>query len=266
MLKDVLREARLKLRMKQEEVAEKVKVSKQTYLKWENGTTEPKASQVKMLSEVLDVTPNEICKGQLNTRYTFDEFIRKKAMTNAHLEVELLMLWELIPDHKAYIQALDENYIHGRNSKKVMTGAVSVRGVIADMDHEEPLETSSNPLRNPLTSGDRFWNHHMMNNKRIAEYFENDLEFLEATKDRHEQRKEVAPLFMYMNAKEIKEYLAKNDPEQHDDIFIKGECSIEEFQSIIEPMKKKYIKYLEAHEKEAQDLSEKIRQLKDKQK
>jgi len=256
----------MKLRMKQEEVAEKVKVSKQTYLKWENGTTEPKASQVKMLSEVLDVTPNEICEGQLNTRYTFDEFIRKKAMTNAHLEVELLMLWELIPDHKAYIQALDENYIHGRNNRKVMTGAVSVRGVIADMGREEPIGASSNPIRNPLTSGDEFWNHHMMNKKRIAEYFEKDLEFVEATKDRHEQRKEAPPLFMTMNAIEIKEYLAKNDPEQHDDIFIKGECSVEEFQNIIEPMKERYIKYLETHEKEAQYLSEKISQLKDKQK
>ncbi len=266
MLKDVLREARTKLRLKQEEVAEKVKVSKQTYLKWENGTTEPKASQVEMLSKVLDVTPNEICKGQLNTRYAFDEFIRRKAMTNAHLEVELLMLWELIPDHEAYIRALDENYINGNNNRKVMAGAVSVRGVLADMDREDPIGTSSNPIRNPLTSGDEFWNHHMMNNKRVTEYFKDDLEFLKATKDRIEKRKETTPLFVSMNAKEIKDYLAQNDPEQHDDIFIKGECSLEEFQDIIEVMKEKYLKHLKDHEEEIQQLSKKISKLENGQK
>ncbi|WP_445947067.1 helix-turn-helix transcriptional regulator, partial [Shewanella sp.] len=52
MLKDVLKEARHRRGLKQEDVAKLVKVAKQTYLKWENGTTEPKASQVKDLALV----------------------------------------------------------------------------------------------------------------------------------------------------------------------------------------------------------------------
>ncbi|MBJ6954726.1 helix-turn-helix transcriptional regulator, partial [Vibrio cholerae] len=39
MLKDVLKAARLSAGLTQEQVAQKVKVAKQTYLKWENGET-----------------------------------------------------------------------------------------------------------------------------------------------------------------------------------------------------------------------------------
>ena len=54
-LKDVIKEARSKRSLKQEETAELVGVTVQTYSKWENGKTEPKASQVARLSKILGV-------------------------------------------------------------------------------------------------------------------------------------------------------------------------------------------------------------------
>lgn len=68
MLKDVLKSRRNTLKLKQAEVAKYVKVTPQTYLKWESGEYEPKASQVKKLAEILKVTESEICKG-----YLYDE-------------------------------------------------------------------------------------------------------------------------------------------------------------------------------------------------
>ncbi|TXZ23625.1 helix-turn-helix transcriptional regulator, partial [Vibrio cholerae] len=44
MLEDVLKEMREKAGLKQSEVAEYVGVTPQTYMKWENGKNEPKAS------------------------------------------------------------------------------------------------------------------------------------------------------------------------------------------------------------------------------
>ena len=106
MLKDVLRDARNKKGLKQEDVAEKVHVAKQTYLKWENGATEPKASQILALSQVLDITPNEICKGQLNTRYSLEEYIYELMLVSPRGELETLKAWEHIPDHELYFQEL----------------------------------------------------------------------------------------------------------------------------------------------------------------
>ncbi|MBF4333402.1 XRE family transcriptional regulator, partial [Vibrio anguillarum] len=46
MIGDVLKEARIKINLSQSDMASKVGVTKQTYMKWENNITEPKASQV----------------------------------------------------------------------------------------------------------------------------------------------------------------------------------------------------------------------------
>ena len=64
-LENVLREAREALHLKQAEVAEYVGVTTQTYLKWENGKNEPKASHLKKLTEILKVTGSELIDGQL---------------------------------------------------------------------------------------------------------------------------------------------------------------------------------------------------------
>ena len=106
MLKDVLREARTEIGLKQEDVAKAVNVTKQTYLKWENGTTEPKASQVEALARVLKISANEICRGSRNTRYDLEKFIIELSLVGRPREIELLRAWEHIPDHAAYIESL----------------------------------------------------------------------------------------------------------------------------------------------------------------
>lgn len=47
MLQDVLKKTRLSLNLKQADVAEYVGITTQTYMKWENGKNEPKASHVR---------------------------------------------------------------------------------------------------------------------------------------------------------------------------------------------------------------------------
>lgn len=64
MLQDVLREMRERARLKQSEVAEYVGVTPQTYMKWENGKNEPKASNLKKLAEILNVSEVELCRGE----------------------------------------------------------------------------------------------------------------------------------------------------------------------------------------------------------
>ena len=44
----------------QEELAEKVGVSRQAVSKWENGTAQPEMANVAKLCEILGVTPNEL--------------------------------------------------------------------------------------------------------------------------------------------------------------------------------------------------------------
>ncbi|HFE7521661.1 TPA: helix-turn-helix transcriptional regulator [Salmonella enterica subsp. enterica serovar Newport] len=79
MLKDVLRERRKALRLKQSEVAEKIGVTTQTYMKWENGIYEPKVSYINKIAEVLEVTEKEICNGEIARENIYNalEFIEK---------------------------------------------------------------------------------------------------------------------------------------------------------------------------------------------
>lgn len=63
MLQDVLKTARNKLGLKQNEVAAMVGVTTQTYLKWENGKSEPKISQAGKLAKALKVSEKELCQG-----------------------------------------------------------------------------------------------------------------------------------------------------------------------------------------------------------
>jgi len=77
MLKNVIREARLERNIKQEDVAAYVGVTVQTYSKWENGKTEPKASQVAKLADILKITEREICLGEKSTRYSLEDWLLK---------------------------------------------------------------------------------------------------------------------------------------------------------------------------------------------
>lgn len=59
-----IRSIRMFRKFKQEDVASKIGVSLQTYNKWENGKTEPKASQLKKIADVLGVKADAIVNGQ----------------------------------------------------------------------------------------------------------------------------------------------------------------------------------------------------------
>ncbi|MGR5339919.1 helix-turn-helix domain-containing protein [Vibrio astriarenae] len=64
---EVLKERRIELSIKQEDLAEQVEVTVQTVSKWERGITEPKATQVAKLANVLKLSEREICQGSRNS-------------------------------------------------------------------------------------------------------------------------------------------------------------------------------------------------------
>ncbi|WP_419237601.1 helix-turn-helix transcriptional regulator [Photobacterium leiognathi subsp. mandapamensis] len=109
MLKDIIKDARLGLGLKQEDVANEVGVTKQTYLKWENGSTEPRASQVVKLSKALKLSTDEICTGKKNVKYTLDEFIARLSYYRASREIEVMEAWKHIADHEDFFKSVNLN-------------------------------------------------------------------------------------------------------------------------------------------------------------
>ncbi len=108
MIGDVLKQARNTRNISQTQLAEMIGVTKQTYLKWENGTTEPKASQVVALSNALGVSASEICTGKLNKRYSLEDFLKMSMRSGAPSELKTLITWELLDDHEKYIKQITE--------------------------------------------------------------------------------------------------------------------------------------------------------------
>ena len=106
MLKDVLKSARLDCGYTQEEIAKLVKVAKQTYLKWENGETEPKATQIGLLAKHLKITPDEICSGVRNTKMDLEDFILQLVLNRPQQEVLTMYTWKMIPDHEKFFEAM----------------------------------------------------------------------------------------------------------------------------------------------------------------
>lgn len=106
MIGETLKEARGKTKLSQYDMADMLKITKQTYMKWENGITEPKASQVSELARILSITEEEICKGKLNRRYSLEEFIYRLNKERPSPEMQVLKLWEMINDHDAFFRSL----------------------------------------------------------------------------------------------------------------------------------------------------------------
>jgi len=111
MLQDVLKETRLSLNLKQADVAEYVGITTQTYMKWENGKNEPKASHVKKLAEILNISEMEICRGELNNKISLDRFIVQRSKISLNPSLETLIVWELLPDHNEYFKKLVDDDI-----------------------------------------------------------------------------------------------------------------------------------------------------------
>ncbi|EKO3894079.1 helix-turn-helix transcriptional regulator, partial [Vibrio metschnikovii] len=69
---EVLKERRIELSVKQEDLAERMNVTVQTVSKWERGLTEPKASQVAELAKILKLSEQEICQGERKSHGSMD--------------------------------------------------------------------------------------------------------------------------------------------------------------------------------------------------
>ncbi|EKO3715682.1 helix-turn-helix transcriptional regulator [Vibrio metschnikovii] len=106
MIGDVLKQARIKINLSQSEMASKVGVTKQTYMKWENNITEPKASQVTILAKLLNITEKEICRGKLNRRMSLSAFIHRMNLEKPSQEMETLKLWENADDHEELFESM----------------------------------------------------------------------------------------------------------------------------------------------------------------
>lgn len=109
-LSDVIREARIRNNLKQEDAALLMDVTVQTYSKWENGITEPKASQVAQLSDILNVSTQMICCGKEHEKLDMVDFIRTVSKhTKTLSEFEMIeTIWRNIEDDSTFIEALKQ--------------------------------------------------------------------------------------------------------------------------------------------------------------
>jgi len=107
-LSDVIKDARIRKNIKQEDAALLMDVTVQTYSKWENGVTEPKASQVAQLSELLNVSTQMICCGKESEKMDMVDFIRvvsKQVKDLSQFEI-IEAVWHNIEDDSTFIEAL----------------------------------------------------------------------------------------------------------------------------------------------------------------
>ncbi|MCX8900663.1 helix-turn-helix transcriptional regulator [Vibrio parahaemolyticus] len=108
MIGSVLKEARTLKNLSQPDIAKLVGVTKQTYLKWENDVTEPKATQVNKLAKVLGISANEICAGKLDKKMSLNSFIINMSKIGADSGLTALRVWEQVPDHHHFLTSLIE--------------------------------------------------------------------------------------------------------------------------------------------------------------
>jgi transcriptional regulator with XRE-family HTH domain len=108
---NVIKAARLKKSIKQSTVAKEVGVTVQTYIKWENDETEPKASQVAKLGAILGISNNSICLGLADSKMELTGFIRyfSKVVSHANDFEVGLTIWENIQNDYDFINKLRKN-------------------------------------------------------------------------------------------------------------------------------------------------------------
>lgn len=107
----VIKESRISKSLKQTTIANEVGVSVQTYIKWENNETEPKASQVAKLSEILKISSNSICKGEADKKYELTHFMRLFSRLNEKAsDFETgVSIWEMIESDEEFLVKMRKN-------------------------------------------------------------------------------------------------------------------------------------------------------------
>jgi len=108
---NVIKQSRLSQSLKQSTVASEVGVTVQTYIKWENDETEPKASQVEKLSKILGISSSSICKGERFNKMEMTAFIRyfSKVIPHANDFEVGLTVWNQIENDHEFISELRKN-------------------------------------------------------------------------------------------------------------------------------------------------------------
>lgn len=107
---NTIKDKRISLNIKQDDLAEQVGVTVQTVSKWERDITEPKASQVHQLSKILKLSEKEICQGStLGTEVDSMGFARKVGTLMQNIpNIELLLgMHDFIEDRDGFIEYLD---------------------------------------------------------------------------------------------------------------------------------------------------------------
>lgn len=110
-IKDILRQARERAKLMQDEAAEMIGVSKQTLSKWENGKTEPKASQVHKIAEIYKISADYLCAGKVDSGSKDPmEFMRKLEKYGKHVGYTdyAIALWGNIRDENEFFNELKE--------------------------------------------------------------------------------------------------------------------------------------------------------------
>lgn len=81
-ISEQLQKQRKQHNMSQEQLADKLSISRQAISKWENGTTLPSFSNVVMISELFDISLDDIIKGdeQLMNKFEDDDKIKFSAV------------------------------------------------------------------------------------------------------------------------------------------------------------------------------------------
>ncbi len=107
----VIKQSRLSKKLKQSTIAKEVGVTVQTYIKWESDDTEPKASQIAKLSEILDVSSNSICKGLTDSKRELTSFMRYfSKLTDKASNFEIgVSIWETTENDETFLNKLRKN-------------------------------------------------------------------------------------------------------------------------------------------------------------
>ncbi len=112
---EVLKNRRIELAIKQETLADEMTVTVQTVSKWERGITEPKASQVTKLSNILKLNEKDICQGEQNSN-KIEPFEFLKIISSCIKDVSetelILTIYEHLENHENFIADLTKESNH----------------------------------------------------------------------------------------------------------------------------------------------------------
>ena len=121
----VLKDRRIALNIKQEDIAEQIGLTVQTVSKWERDVTEPKASQVAQLSKILKISEKEICGGEIGVESSIDpiSFMKQVASTKVLIDDVTFtsILYDCISEKTAFLENLEGalKKLHGFSSDEI---------------------------------------------------------------------------------------------------------------------------------------------------